>query len=99
MLQEADENDFILRIVARDWDAYFLTKELTALQNVAHVKTSPTIRCSKSKPGVPVNISGGRRGGVIAAIFVKHTEARRSAPISTTKQELLKRLLRDASRM
>jgi DNA-binding Lrp family transcriptional regulator len=54
----AGENDFILKIVARDWDAYqtFLTRELTALQNVAHVKTALTIRCSKSEPGVPVDM-------------------------------------------
>ncbi|MFC3676368.1 Lrp/AsnC family transcriptional regulator [Ferrovibrio xuzhouensis] len=54
----AGENDFILKIVARDWDAYqtFLTRELTALANVAHVKTALTIRCSKNEPGVPVDM-------------------------------------------
>lgn len=54
----AGENDFILKVVARDWDAYqtFLTRELTALTNVAHVKTALTIRCSKNEPGVPVDI-------------------------------------------
>ncbi len=54
----AGENDFILKIVARDWDAYqtFLTRELTALTNVAHVKTALTIRCSKAEPGVPVDM-------------------------------------------
>ena len=44
----AGEADFILKIVARDWDAYqtFLTKELTAAANVGLVKTSLTIRNS-----------------------------------------------------
>src|SRR3546814_18542531 len=53
----AGENDFLLKIVARDWDAYqtFLTRELTALANVAHVKTALTIRSSKSEPAVPVD--------------------------------------------
>lgn len=36
----AGENDFILKVVAKDWDTYqhFLTHELTAAPNVAHVK-------------------------------------------------------------
>ena len=52
----AGENDFILKIVAKDWDAYqgFLTRELTAAPNVSHVKTSLTIRPSKQLPGVPL---------------------------------------------
>jgi DNA-binding Lrp family transcriptional regulator len=52
----AGEVDFILKIVAKDWDAYqtFLTRELTAAPNVAHVKTSLTIRVSKFEPGVPL---------------------------------------------
>ena len=55
----AGEADFILKIVARDWDAYqtFLTKELTAAANVGHVKTSLTIRNSKSVPGVPIDLA------------------------------------------
>ena len=50
----AGENDFILKIVAKDWDSYqgFLTRELTAAPNVSHVKTSLTIRPSKQLPGV-----------------------------------------------
>ena len=52
----AGEVDFILKIVAKDWDTYqgFLTRELTAAPNVAHVKTSLTIRASKQAPGVPL---------------------------------------------
>jgi DNA-binding Lrp family transcriptional regulator len=52
----AGENDFILKVVAKDWDTYqhFLTHDLTAAPNVAHVKTSLGIRVSKYLPGVPV---------------------------------------------
>lgn len=52
----AGENDFILKVVAKDWDTYqhFLTNELTAALNVAHVKTSLGIRVSKYLPGVPI---------------------------------------------
>lgn len=52
----AGEVDFILKIVAEDWDAYqtFLTKALTAAPNVAHVRTSLAIRTSKADPGVPL---------------------------------------------
>ncbi|MBL4740549.1 MAG: Lrp/AsnC family transcriptional regulator [Sneathiella sp.] len=54
----AGENDFILKVVAKDWDAYqqFLTHELTATPNVEHVKTSLGIRASKYLPGVPVHL-------------------------------------------
>lgn len=52
----AGENDFLLKVVARDWDAYqhFLMEKLTAAPNVAHVKTSLAIRATKQLPGVPV---------------------------------------------
>ncbi len=55
----AGENDFILKVVARDWDTYqhFLTHELTSAPNVAHVKTSMGIRASKNLPGVPLDMS------------------------------------------
>ncbi|MCF8466615.1 MAG: Lrp/AsnC family transcriptional regulator [Sneathiella sp.] len=54
----AGENDFILKVVAKDWDTYqhFLTHELTAAPNVEHVKTSLGIRVSKFLPGVPVDL-------------------------------------------
>jgi len=53
----AGETDFLLRIVAVDWDAYqrFLTTRLTAAPNVTHVKSSLAIRTCKSLPGVPIN--------------------------------------------
>lgn len=48
--------DFMLKIVARDLSSFqqFLTTRLTTAPNVAHVRTSLTIRMSKSLPGVPV---------------------------------------------
>ena len=53
----AGETDFLLRIVAVDWDAYqrFLTTRLTAAPNVTHVKSALAIRTCKSVPGVPIN--------------------------------------------
>jgi DNA-binding Lrp family transcriptional regulator len=52
----AGETDFLLKIVAVDWDSYqrFLTTKLTAAPNVAHVKSALAIRSSKYEPGVPV---------------------------------------------
>jgi len=52
----AGETDFMLKIVAKDWDSYqaFLTQELTAAPNVTSVKSSLSIRSAKDIPGVPV---------------------------------------------
>ncbi len=52
------ETDFLLRIVAKDWESYqeFLTNELTAADNVTSVKTMPLFRTSKYQPGVPIEI-------------------------------------------
>jgi len=52
------EVDYLLRIVAKDWDAYqqFLTNELTALSNVTSVKTMPMVRTPKEEPGIPVHV-------------------------------------------
>ena len=51
------EVDFILKIVAPDWDSWqgFLTGELTPAPNVASVKTAPVLRRSKALPGVPLD--------------------------------------------
>lgn len=50
------EIDFMLKIVARDLHEFqtFLTGHLTPAPNVASVKTSLTIRCSKKLPSVPL---------------------------------------------
>ena len=52
----AGETDFLLKIVAPDWDSYqrFLSTHLTAAPNVAHVKSALVLRVSKSAPGVPL---------------------------------------------
>ena len=60
----AGETDFLLKIVATDWDSYqrFLSAKLTSAPNVAHVKSAMTLRVSKAEPGVPVeDWIGGRR--------------------------------------
>ena len=52
------EVDFLLKIVAKDWDDFqtFLTKNLTQAPKVSNVKTSLNIRSTKSLPGVPFEI-------------------------------------------
>jgi DNA-binding Lrp family transcriptional regulator len=52
------EADYILKIVAEDWDAYqkFLTTHLTTGPNVSHVKSALGIRVAKQQPGVPVDV-------------------------------------------
>ena len=60
----AGETDFILKVAARDWDAYqtWLTRELTAAPNVDHVKSALAIRASKRLPGVPLDGADRRNG-------------------------------------
>ncbi len=52
------ETDFLLKVVAKDWDDYqrFHSEQLTAAEHVESVKTSLTIRTSKEKPGVPIEV-------------------------------------------
>ncbi len=52
----AGETDFLLKIVASDWDAYqkFLTTQLTTAPSVSHVKSALAIRTAKQLPGVPI---------------------------------------------
>lgn len=52
------EVDFLLRIVAKDWESYqrFLTESLTSASNVTSVKTMPLVRTAKEEPGVPIDI-------------------------------------------
>ena len=49
------EVDFLLKIVAKDWDDFqsFLTKNLTQAPKVTNVKTSLNIRSVKKLPGIP----------------------------------------------
>jgi DNA-binding Lrp family transcriptional regulator len=52
----AGETDFLLKVVAEDWEAYesFLTNQLTTAPNVSHVKSALALRTAKQLPGVPV---------------------------------------------
>src|SRR6201999_811830 len=54
----AGETDFLLKIVAKDWDAYqrFVTERLTAAPKVANVKSALAIRSPKTLPGVPIAV-------------------------------------------
>mgnify|MGYP001034294566 FL=1 len=57
------ETDFVLKIVARDWDDFqkFLTSKLTPATNVSHVKTALAIRSAKMLPGVPIDLDESTR--------------------------------------
>jgi DNA-binding Lrp family transcriptional regulator len=52
----AGDADFLLKIVARDWDEYqqFLSSVLTATTNVKNVKSKLVVRSSKHLPGIPI---------------------------------------------
>ena len=54
----AGEIDFILKCLAPDLEAFqrFLTEDLTAAPNLAHVRTSLAIRCTKDAPPVPFDL-------------------------------------------
>lgn len=50
--------DFLLRVVARDWESAqkFLRDDLAVLEGVVSTKTMPLMRTAKQKPGVPIDI-------------------------------------------
>ena len=52
----AGDNDFVLKIVAKSWDDYqeFHTSQLTTAPHVETVKSSLSIRATKSLPGIPI---------------------------------------------
>lgn len=54
----AGDVDFLLKIVAKDWDNYqdFLTHTLTSAPNVLSVKSSLCVRPSKQEAGVPIDV-------------------------------------------
>ncbi len=58
----AGETDFLLKVVAKDWDAYqkFVTEKLTAVPKVANVKSALAIRSAKTLPGVPIAVDGDK---------------------------------------
>jgi DNA-binding Lrp family transcriptional regulator len=55
----AGETDFLLKVVAEDWDSYqsFLTTRLTAAPNINHVKSALAIRSAKQEPGVNIPLT------------------------------------------
>lgn len=59
------EVDFLLKCVAPDLSTFqrFLTEELTAVANVASVKTALVIRAAKDQPGVPFDVLEERLAG------------------------------------
>jgi DNA-binding Lrp family transcriptional regulator len=65
----AGETDFLLKVVAENWDAYqeFLTTKLTPAPNVSHVKSALSIRVSKSEPGVPIVVDEEGVGSAVSA--------------------------------
>ena len=54
----AGETDFLLKVVANDWDDYqhFLTENLTSSPTVTSVTSSLAIRESPCEPGVPIEV-------------------------------------------
>jgi DNA-binding Lrp family transcriptional regulator len=52
----AGETDFLLKVVAPDWDSYqrFLSEKLTSAANVSHVKSALMLHLSKNEPGIPI---------------------------------------------
>ncbi len=56
----AGETDFLIKIVATDWDSYqkFLTSRLTPAPNVSVVKSALSIRTGTHRPGVPIDVEG-----------------------------------------
>lgn len=53
----AGESDYLLKIVARNWDEYqqFYTTQLSTLSIVTNIKSKLIIRTAKQLPGVPVD--------------------------------------------
>jgi len=53
----AGETDFLLKVVAPDWDSYqrFLSEKLTCAPTVSHVKSALMLHLSKSDPGIPIS--------------------------------------------
>ena len=54
----AGEVDFILKVVAKDWDSYHdvFRKQLGEAPHVISIKSSLSIRSAKNKPGIPIEL-------------------------------------------
>ncbi|PCI56143.1 MAG: AsnC family transcriptional regulator [Alphaproteobacteria bacterium] len=55
----AGEVDFILKIVAKDWDSYneIFRKDLSDAPHVNSIKSSLSVRAAKNKPGIPIEMA------------------------------------------
>lgn len=53
----AGDVDFLLKIVAKDWDTYqnFMSENLTTAPAVQSIKSSLTMRCIKEEYGIPLD--------------------------------------------
>jgi DNA-binding Lrp family transcriptional regulator len=71
----AGETDFLLKIVAADWDSYqrFLSAKLTAAPNVSNVKSAMMLRLSKNDPGVPIPEPPAELGGALLSQPPSHS--------------------------
>jgi DNA-binding Lrp family transcriptional regulator len=50
------ETDFILKVVAEDWEAFQrILTQVTSAANVLHVKSAPVMRRCKYEPGIPID--------------------------------------------
>ena len=81
----AGETDFLLKIVAPDWDSYqrFLSAKLTSAPNVSHVKSALMLRLSKNEPGVPIAEQPSTSGWTAA---VRHEPTRREPSLSRKRR-------------
>lgn len=53
----AGDYDYMLRIVAKDWEDYqnFISSKLLKIANVASVRSAMTLKTCKFNPGVPIS--------------------------------------------
>ena len=54
----AGEVDFILKIVAKDWDTYqeLFSSKLSSGPNVTSIKSCLSIKMTKNRPGIPIEV-------------------------------------------
>ena len=54
----AGESDYLLKIVARNWDEYqqFHSNQLSTLSIITNIKSKLIIRTAKQLPGVPIDL-------------------------------------------